>query len=72
MEKAVVFGIAGQADLWIADLDAGTVKSLGSPVGELAQVVGDVRKTGGTFVKKVDFAIAVSSAQTVFSGHVDG
>ncbi|PKA44582.1 hypothetical protein N2599_21565 (plasmid) [Rhizobium sullae] len=70
-EKAVVFAVTGEADLWIADLDNGTVKRLGAPTGELAQVA-DLRKNGGTFVKKVDFAIAVSSAAAVFSGHVDG
>jgi hypothetical protein len=32
----------------------------------------DLRKAGGTFVKGVDLAVAVSSAQVALSGHVDG
>jgi hypothetical protein len=71
MANAVVFGIAGKAGLWVADLKAGTVKPLDSPTGELARIA-ELRKSGGTFVKKVDFAIAVSSAKDVFSGHFDG
>ncbi|MBZ9792377.1 hypothetical protein K9B32_20025 [Rhizobium sp. 3T7] len=69
MSRAVVFGIAGDAKLWIADLDAGTVKEL-TPTGELAKVV-DLRKAGATLVKKVDFAVAVSTAKAAFSGHFE-
>ncbi len=70
MATAVVIGIAGEAGLWVADLDAGTVKRLDAVTGDLAKAA-DIRKTGGTFVKKVDFAVAVSSAKAVFSGHVE-
>lgn len=70
MAKAVVFGVAGEAGLWIADLEAGTVKPLDPLTGDLAKAA-DIRKTGGTFVKKVDFAIAVSAAAAAFSGHVE-
>jgi hypothetical protein len=70
MATAVVFGIAGEAGLWVADLDAGTVKPLDAATGDLAKAA-DIRKAGGTFVKKVDFAVAVSSAKAVFSGHVE-
>ncbi|CAN7703383.1 hypothetical protein J2W42_000748 [Rhizobium tibeticum] len=70
MSRAVVFGIAGDATLWIADLDAGTVKQLDAAAGELAKVA-DLRKAGATVVKKVDFAVAVSTAKAAFSGHVE-
>lgn len=70
MAKAVIIGIPGETGLWLADLDAGTVKPL-NPTGDLA-TVSDLRKTGGTFVKGVDLAVAVSSAQVALSGHVDG
>lgn len=70
MAKAVVFGVAGEKGLWVADLEAGTVKPL-DPTGDLAKAA-DIRTTGGTFVKNVDFAIGVSSAKAVFSGHVVG
>jgi len=69
MSRAVVFGIAGDTKLWVADLDAGTVKQL-APAGELAKVA-DLRKAGATIVKKVDFAVAVSTAKAVFSGHFE-
>ncbi|CAN7506554.1 hypothetical protein [Rhizobium leguminosarum] len=70
MAKAVIIGIPGEAGLWLADLGAGTVKPL-NPTGDLA-TANDLRKTGGTFVKGVDLAVAVSSAQVALSGHVDG
>lgn len=69
MAKAVIIGIPGEAGLWLADLDAGTVKPL-NPTGELATANG-LRKVGGTFVKNLDFAVAVSSAQVALSGHVE-
>ncbi|WP_431323638.1 hypothetical protein [Rhizobium sp. YTU87027] len=69
MSRAVVFGIAGDANLWIADLDAGTVKQV-APTGELAKIA-DLRKAGATVVKKVDFAVAISTAKAVFSGHFE-
>ncbi|WP_064684912.1 hypothetical protein [Rhizobium bangladeshense] len=70
MAKVVVIGIPGEAGLWLADLDAGTVTPL-NPTGDLA-TVSSLRKAGGTFVKGVDLAVAVSSAQVALSGHVDG
>ena len=69
MSRAVVFGIAGDEKLWIADLDAGTVKEL-PPTGELAKIA-DLRKAGATVVKKVDFAVGVSAAKAAFSGHFE-
>ncbi|KKZ86512.1 hypothetical protein [Rhizobium phaseoli] len=70
MAKAVIIGIPGEAGLWLADLNAGTVTQL-SPTEDLA-TASSLRKAGGTFVKSVDFAVAVSSAQVALSGHVDG
>ncbi|ANK86845.1 MULTISPECIES: hypothetical protein [Rhizobium] len=70
MAKAVIIGIPGEEGLWLADLDAGTVKPL-NPTGELA-TASSLRKAGGIFVKGVDLAVAVSSAQIALSGHVDG
>ncbi|OWW04069.1 hypothetical protein ATY81_17215 [Rhizobium sp. R72] len=69
MSGAVVFGVEGDANLWVADLKAGTVKQL-APAGELARIA-DLRKAGATVVKKVDFAIAVSTAKAAFSGHFE-
>ncbi|WP_028745106.1 hypothetical protein [Rhizobium mesoamericanum] len=69
MSRAVVFGIAGDAKLWIADLDTGTIKEL-PPAGELAKIA-DLRRAGATVFKKVDFAVAVSTAKAAFSGHFE-
>jgi hypothetical protein len=71
MANVVVFGVTGETDLWIADLQAGTVKRLDAVTGDLAQAAG-LRKSGGTVVKNVDFAVGVSSAKEVFAGHFDG
>lgn len=71
MAKVVVIGIPGEPDLWLADLGNGTVTTLKSVTGDLATVNG-FRTSGSAFVKNVDLAIAVSSADEVFAGHVDG
>lgn len=71
MAKVVVIGIPGETGLWLADLDNGTVRPLNSVTGELASV-NALRKPGSAFVKNVDLAVAVSSADVVFGGHVDG
>ncbi len=70
MAKVVVIGIPGEPGLWVADLGNGTVKPLESTTGDLARV-NALRKPGSAFVKDVDLAVAVSSADKVFSGHVD-
>ncbi|NKJ91163.1 hypothetical protein GFM14_05985 [Rhizobium leguminosarum bv. viciae] len=70
MAKVVIIGIPGEVGLWLADLGAGTVKPV-NPTGDLG-TANDLRKAGGTFVKGVDLAVAVSSAQVALSGHVDG
>lgn len=71
MTKVVVIGIAGEPGLWLADLGNGTVRPLDSVTGDLATANG-LRSKGGTIVKDVDLAVAVSSADEVFSGHFDG
>ncbi len=72
MAKVVVLGVSGDKGLWLVDIGAGTVTPLQVPAsGDLAAAFKQ-REGGGTLIKNVDFAVAVSSAQTVFSGHVDG
>ena len=71
MAKVVVIGIPGEPGLWMADLANGTVRPLDQVTGDLATLNG-YRKPGSAIVKNVDFAVAVSSADEVFSGHFDG
>ena len=67
----VVIGVEGSKDVWIADLDAGTVSKLEEVTGELAKA-NELRNAGATIVKGANLAVAVSTAQEVFSGHVVG
>ncbi|WEX76457.1 hypothetical protein PYH37_004764 [Sinorhizobium numidicum] len=71
MAKVVVIGIPGEPGLWLADLGNGTVRPLDSVTGDLA-TANSLRAKGGAVIKSVDFAVAVSSADEVFSGHFDG
>jgi hypothetical protein len=70
MAKVVVIGIPGEPGLWMVDLGNGSVRQLDSVTGDLATVNG-FRKLGSSFINNVDLAIAVSSADEVFAGHVD-
>ncbi|OAP38308.1 hypothetical protein AU381_22285 [Sinorhizobium glycinis] len=70
MSKVVVIGIPGEPGLWMADLGNGTVTPLNEVTGDLATVNG-FRKLGSTFVNNIDLAIAVTSVEDVFAGHVD-
>ncbi len=67
----VVFGIENSDELWVADTENGTVEKLADVSGELA-AVNDLRKAGGSFIKRVNLAVSVSAAAPVFSGHLDG
>ena len=72
MARVVVIGLPGDDQLYIADIDAGTVQPMQPPVaGPLAEA-NDLRKAGGTIVKDVNLAIAVSSSEEAFSGVFDG
>ncbi len=70
MAKVVVIGIPGEPGLWLADLANGTVRPLDQVTGDLGTLNG-YRKSGSAIVKNVDLAIAVSSVERVFAGHVD-
>ncbi|ASY69649.1 hypothetical protein AB395_00002252 [Sinorhizobium fredii CCBAU 45436] len=54
----------------MVDLGNGTVRQLDSVTGDLA-IVNGFRQLGSTFVNNVDLAIAVTSVDDVFAGHVD-
>ena len=71
MAKVVVIGIKGDAGLWIADLDAGTVSPLAAPSSGDLKTVSDLRAGGAVVTKGVDFAVVVKSAQAAASGQYD-
>ncbi len=71
MAKAVVLGIAGESDLWLVDLGAGTVTRTKSPGTGALGDADKLRQSGAAIVKGVDLAVAVDSAASVASGFMD-
>jgi hypothetical protein len=72
MAKVVVFGVAGDDGLWVADLDAGTIAPLRSPTTGHLKIAADLRAGGASVIKGVDLAIVVQSAAAVAAGHLVG
>lgn len=72
MAKVVVIGIEGETGLWLVDLAAGTAAPLDAPSGGALGNANDLRKAGASVVKNVNLAVAVSSADAVSSGYLDG
>ena len=70
MSKVVVIGFPGDKKLYVADIDAGTVTELTKASGSLASA-SQLRASGGTVIKDVDFAVAISSAASVSAGLFD-
>lgn len=72
MANAVLFGLPGHKDLWLADLEAGTVTKVPTPAdGPLAQA--DQHRSGGApLIKDVDLAVAISSGSEIAAGFMDG
>ncbi|PWW03562.1 hypothetical protein DFR52_101243 [Hoeflea marina] len=71
MAKNVVFGLPGEAGLWIADLDAGTVAPLEVEAGSALATADELRRGGATVVKGVNLALSVDIAGAAFSGFMD-
>ncbi|MGO6688134.1 hypothetical protein [Rhizobium leguminosarum] len=72
MARVVVISVEGDDDLWVADLDAGTVVPLPSPKSGGLKAVTDLRPTGAIVTKGVNLAVVVKSADAALSGHYDG
>ena len=72
MAKVVVLGVPGEAGLWVADLDAGTVTAFQPPAGSALEAASKLRASGAAILKGVDFSVAVESVDDAFSGHLDG
>jgi hypothetical protein len=69
--KVVVIGIPGEAGLWLADIDAGTVTAMESPAEGPLAAANKLRAGGSIVTKGVDFAVVISSAAKVSSGLLD-
>lgn len=68
MAKVVILGLTGEQGLWVVDLEAGVVLPLDeAPTGEMAQAA-SLRKVGGTVVKGVNFAVAVTTVEDAAQG----
>ncbi|MBB4526451.1 hypothetical protein ACU8NH_34750 (plasmid) [Rhizobium leguminosarum] len=72
MTTVVVISVEGREELWVADLDNGTVVPLPAPKSGGLKVVTDLRATGTTLTKGVNIAVVVKSAEAALSGHYDG
>lgn len=72
MARVVVIGVAGEKDLYVADLDAGTVTPLATPTNGLLQTVVDLRSAGATVIKGLDVGISVTSVEDAAHGRFDG
>ena len=67
MSKVIVLGLAGETQLYVADVAAGTIVPLDDSDGR----AGALRSAGAPVARGVDFAVALSPADPVFSGLFD-
>jgi hypothetical protein len=71
MAKVIVFGLAGEEKLYVADIDAGTVQPFDAAASGALVGAAELRSAGATVTKGVDLAVAVSSSASAFSGVFD-
>ena len=70
MSKVVVIGFPGDAKLYLADMDLGTISELENG-RDLLGSPRQIEDLGGAVIKDVDFAVAISSAAPVSAGLFD-
>ncbi|MFD1747498.1 hypothetical protein ACFSE1_18670 [Rhizobium helianthi] len=61
MANVIVLGVQGSSELYMVDLDAGTVTPLVGGLPEEAASLAALRKTGTVVTKGVDFAVSLSA-----------
>lgn len=71
MSKFVVVGFPGSDAVWLADLDAGTIKPLTPTPSPQLEAVNQIRASGGTLIRDVNLAVSAESADAAFSGLFD-
>ena len=67
MSKAVLIGFPGDAKLYLADIEAGTVVPVDEAHGGITGM-GELAAADSAVVKGVNLAVAVNSADSVFAG----
>lgn len=78
MAKFVLFGLEGEAGVWLADLEAGTVSEVDPAAAEAAGAADagfvstalKARENGYSIVKGVNFAVATTSRSDASAHHM--
>lgn len=71
MSKVVIIGVSGEEDLYMADLDQGTVTPVDAPAHGNLKYAHDLRAAGSSVVKGVNFAVAMMPVASPAAGHMD-
>lgn len=67
MAKLIILSVAGESQLYAADLESGTVVPVtGQPTGELASLIA-LTQSGAVVTKGVKAAIALDSSSSIAS-----
>jgi hypothetical protein len=69
MARVVIIGIPGEAGLWMADLDAGTVTAVDGALCD--ELITAQANNDETMVKGVRLAVAINSGDEIASGHYE-
>jgi hypothetical protein len=65
MARFAVFGFPGETQLWLADLEMGSIAPLEMPDGGTLAFANELRAKGTTFTKGVDFAVSIDTGETI-------
>lgn len=65
MSKVVVLGLEGEAGLWVADLEAGTVTAVAADVADGLREAGEITSRG------ISFATVAQTADELSGGFLD-
>jgi hypothetical protein len=69
MARVVIIGIPGEAGLWMADLDAGTVTAVDGALSD--ELITAQANNDETMVKGVRLAVAINSGSELAGGFLE-
>ncbi|MCO5732377.1 hypothetical protein [Rhizobium sp. SSA_523] len=72
MTKAVLLGLSGEQNLWIVDLEKGSVSQLDAPMSEKLAEAASMRDIEGAVMKGIDLAVALPSSTRIAQGLFEG